>query len=63
MMKIPQITTSIKGSGQDDIDSHVNAVFDRGDDYLAAELTSITDHRYLSGVLEFNVEYSNGDLS
>jgi hypothetical protein len=57
------ITASIKGSEKDDIATHVNTVFDQGDDYLAAELHSITNHRCLSGVLEFKVEYSNGDLS
>ena len=57
------ITTSIKGPEKDDIATHVNTVFDQGDDYLAAELHSITNHRCLAGVLEFKVEYSNGDLS
>ena len=38
-------------------------MFDQGDDYLAAELKSITDHRYLSGVLELQVEYTDGELS
>ena len=57
------ITTSIKGSEQDDVATHVNTVFGQGEDYLAAELHSITDHRYLTGILELRVEYSNGDQS
>ena len=57
------ITTSIRGSEHDAVATHVNTVFDQGDDYLAAELHYITDHRYLAGILEFKVEYSNGDIS
>ena len=46
------ITTSITGPEKDDIATHVNTVFDQGDDYLAAELHSITNHRCLAGVIE-----------
>ena len=40
----------------DDIASTVNNFFDDSDDYLSAELKSITDHHYLNGILEFKVE-------
>ena len=45
------ITTSIRGSEQNYVATHVNTVFDQGDDYLIAELHSIKDHRYLVGSL------------
>ena len=31
--------------------------------YLATELKTITDHRYLVGMLELKVEYTNGEKS
>ena len=40
--------------------SHLNSSVDERDDYLLAELTSITSHRIVSGVLELEVEYNNG---
>ena len=36
-------------------------MFDDNEDFLSAELKSITDHRYIAGILEFNLEYTNGD--
>ena len=47
----------------DPIITNVNTVFDDGDYYLAAETVSILDHHYMGGILEFKVEYSNGDIS
>ena len=38
-------------------------MFYQDDDYLTAELNSVTDHRYLTGVLELQVEYSDGEIS
>ena len=57
------IITSIRDSEQNDIATHINTIFDQVDDYLAVEIHDITDHRYLSGVLEFQVERSDGELS
>ena len=45
----------------DEIASNVNNFFDDSDDYLSAELKSITDHRYLNGILEFEVQYTDGE--
>ena len=56
------IATSITNSEQNNIATHVNTVFDYSDDYLEAELQSIADGRYLSGVLDIQVEYSYGEL-
>ena len=38
-------------------------MFDESDDYLSAEIKSIIDHRYVAGILEFKLEYTNGDTS
>ena len=38
-------------------------MFDDKDDFLSAEIEAIIDHRYLGGILEFNLEYTNGDMS
>ena len=46
-----------------DVASHLNVQLDGKDDYLAAELDTIVDDRYLAGVLELQVRYTNGDLS
>ena len=43
--------------------SQSNTVFDESDDYLSAEIKATTDHRCLSGILEFNLEYTNSDIS
>ena len=43
--------------------SQLNAVFDESDNYLSAEIKAITNHRYLSGIIEINLEYTNGDTS
>ena len=40
-----------------------NTVFDELDAYLSTEIKVITDYRYLSGIIEFNLEYTNGDTS
>ena len=52
-----------RGKDFDDIVTHVNTHFDVKDDVLAAELESIVDHIFLSGILELQVEYTNGDVS
>ena len=46
-----------------DVASHLNVQLDGKDDYLSAELETIVDDRYLAGVLELQVKYTNGDLS
>ena len=52
-----------EGTEHDNITTQVNTVFDDStDDYLAAELKSILNHRYLSGILELKVAYSNGEI-
>ena len=43
--------------------SQLNTVFDEADDYLSAEIKVITDNCYVSGILKFNLEYTNGDTS
>ena len=43
--------------------SQLNTVFDESDDYLYTEIKSITDHYYISGIIEFNLKYTNGDTS
>ena len=45
--------------GEGDFDSmatQLNNQFDRGDDDPSAELVAIVAHRYLSGILELQVE-------
>ena len=43
--------------------AQINSVFDDKDDFLSAEFEVITDHRYIGGIPEFNLEYTNGDTS
>ena len=45
------------------INNHLNSVFDDTDDFLSCELKSILNHRYLTRVLEFKLEYDNGEIS
>ena len=45
----------------DNIVSQLNKEFDSTWDYLGADITSITSHRFTSGVVEFHTEYSDGD--
>ena len=52
-----------EGTDLDAMAAHINAQFDETDDVLSAELDSIVDHRYLSGIIELRVKYTNGDLS
>ena len=46
----------------DEIIKQLNNVFDDTDEYLSTELKAIGDHVYSAGVLEFKVEYINGDV-
>ena len=46
----------------DPVVTHVKTVFDKSDNYLAAEILSILDHQYKGGILEMKVEYSNGEM-
>ena len=39
----------------------MNSVFDDKDDFLSAEIEAIIDHRYQARILEFYLEYTNGD--
>ena len=43
--------------------AQINSVFNDIDDFLSAEIEAITDHPYLGRILEFNLEYTNGDMS
>ena len=52
-----------EGTNIDDIASQINTQLDETDDVLSAELHLIADHRYLSGIIELQVKYTNGDLS
>ena len=52
-----------EGTDLDTMAAHINAQLDETDDVLSAELEAIVDHRYLSGIIEFQVKYTNGDLS
>ena len=45
----------------DNVVSQLNEEFDSTEDYLGAEIISITNHRLTSGVVEFLTEYSDGD--
>ena len=45
-----------EGTNLDDIAAHIN-------DVLSAELHSIVDHRYLSGIIDLHVKYTDRDLS
>ena len=54
------ITAVNEDTERDNIATQINTVFDDPtDDYLAADLTSILNQRYLSGILELKVAYSN----
>ena len=57
------VTSVTEGTGQDPINTHLNTVFDDTDDFLSCELTSMLNHRYFTGALEFKLEYDNGDIS
>ena len=52
-----------RGKYFDNIATHVNTCFDVKYGVLTSELESIVDHRFLSGILELQVEYTNGDIS
>ena len=52
-----------EGTDLDAIAAHINAQLDETDNVLSAELEAIMEHRYLSGIIEFQVKYINGDLS
>ena len=43
--------------------THINTLFDNGDDYLAVELSSIINHQYTNEILELMVEYSKGETA
>ena len=55
------ITMSSDGPQFDEIVKQLSSVFNDTNDYLSVELKSIIDHRSSNGVLEFKVEYINGD--
>ena len=38
-------------------------MFDDTDDFLSCELKFILNHRYLASILEFELEYDNGEIS
>ena len=46
----------------DTIAKQLNNVFDDTDDYLSTELKDIIGRRSSNGILEFKVEYINGDV-
>ena len=46
----------------DKISRQLNNIFDDTDDYLSVELKSIIDLSFSNDVLEFKVEYTNGDV-
>ena len=52
-----------EGINIDDIASQINNQLDETDDVLSAELHSIVNHRYLSGIMELQVKYTNEELS
>ena len=52
-----------EGTDLDAMLAHINAQLDETDDVLSAELKAIIDHIYLSGIIELQVKYTNGDLS
>ena len=45
----------------DNLTAQLNNSVDSKDDYLAFELVDIISHRTVSGVLELEVEYSDGE--
>ena len=52
-------------SGQDfnDMATHINNNFDDKDEILTVEVIAIVAHKFLAGILELQVEYSNGETS
>ena len=44
------------------IAADVNGIFDPDDDFAEEELDFILDHRFLSGILELQVQYSTGEI-
>ena len=56
------ITLATEGSCHNSIAAHLNSVFDDTDDFLSTMLLSILDHRYFTGILEYKLQYSNGDI-
>ena len=52
-----------EGTNLDAMSVHINTQLDKMDDVLSAELETIMDHRYLSGIIEIQVRYTNGYLS
>ena len=57
------VTSLTEGPGQDLINTYLNSVFDDTDDSLSFELKAILNHGYLAGILEFELEYDNGEIS
>lgn len=57
------ITADPFGREHDLFASQLNSSLDEKDDYVLAELAAITSHRTVSGVLELEVEYNNGEHS
>ena len=57
------IASNINDTEYDNVVSQLNTVFDECDDYLAAELQSISDHRFTTGVLELQVIYTDDTSS
>ena len=45
-----------EGTNIDDMAAHINGKLGETDDVLSAELHSIVDHRYLSGIIELQVK-------
>ena len=46
----------------DEITEQLNNLFDDAGYYLSAELKAIIGHKSSNGVLEFKVEFTNGDV-
>ena len=57
------ITESSKGPQFVEISKQLNNVFDDTNKYLSVELKAIITHRYSTSVLEFKVEYTNGNVT
>ena len=57
------ITDDSKGSEYDDVAKQLNFIIYETIEYLSAKLKVITDHIHLAGILEFTIEYINGDQS
>ena len=54
---------NLNGVEEQHIVTDLNNQFDRGDDALPVELDYIIDHRYVAGVLELQVSYTDGSKS